>query len=58
MRDFHHVIVHHVGQVVGGIAVGFQQYLVVNLPVVDGDRVAKGVMHHRAAFLRNLEAHH
>ena len=58
VRDLHDVIVHHVGQVIGGIAVGLEQHLIVDLPVLDGDGVAKRVVHHGAAIHRHLQAHH
>ena len=53
--DAHEVIVDDVGQVVGGEAVAFEQDLVVDVGVVEGDVAAQFVAEGGAGLLRDLE---
>ena len=55
--DFHQVVVHDIGQVVGRQFVGtFPQHLVVEGVAVDFDVAADQVVHGHGPVLRNLEA--
>jgi len=58
MRDLHHVIVHHVGEVVGGVAVALEQHLVVDLGHVELDVTAQSVLHLNLAGQRHFQANH
>ena len=56
VRDAHQVVVHHVGEVVGGEAVALQQDLVVHLGVVEAHLAAQEVPHDGLAPVRHREA--
>src|SRR5215475_12944145 len=43
---------------VRGIAVGLEQHLVVDLLVIERDRLTKGIVYDRRATLLHLETHH
>ena len=57
VADVHQVVVHHVGEVVRGQAVGLHQHLVVEDGGVDGDGAADGVCKGHGLARRHLEAH-
>jgi hypothetical protein len=54
--DAHEVVVDHVGEVVGRMAIGLQEHLVVDLGVSDDDIAAQQVMGHGLALGRHGEA--
>ena len=56
MRDPHQVIIHHVREVIGGEAVGFEQHLVVDHIIVDGDLFADQVAEMQLSSERHLHA--
>jgi len=56
VRDAHEMIVHHVGKVVGGQAVGFEKHLVLELLVFHGDGAEGGVAETGRALARHLLA--
>jgi len=58
VRDLHQGIVHHVGQVVGGVAVGLEEHQVIQPGVVNGDVAMEHIGEGRLALQGNLEAHH
>ncbi len=57
MRNFHQVVVHHVGKIVGGEAIGFEQHLVIELFVLNGDVPIDMIIITADAFQRNALAH-
>ncbi len=54
--DPHQVIVDHIGQVVGGEAIGFQQNLIVNLGVFEAHLAAQTIHHDGLAGFRHSQA--
>ena len=54
--DLHQVVVHDVGQVIGGEAVGLEQHLVVHVVVGEGDGAAKFVAEGGLALGGDLQA--
>src|SRR5262249_37301965 len=54
----HQVVIHDVGQMVRGIAIRLEQYLVIDLLVIEGDRATKRVVDDSRATLLHLEPHH
>ncbi len=56
--DAHEVIVDHVRQVVGRKPIGFDQHLIVDLGIGDGDGSAQAVVEHRLALVGHRQAHH
>ena len=58
MGNAHQVIVHHIGKVVGGHAVGFQQNLIVQLAVVHLDMAVNHIVKAGHAFAGHFLADH
>src|SRR4051812_5923885 len=58
MRDTHQMVVDDVGEMVCRIAVGLEQHLVVDLLVVEGDRLTKRVVHDGCTTFLDLETYH
>ena len=56
--DAHQVVVHHVGQVVGGIAVALEQDLVVHLGTLEADVTPQRVADDHRVVARHGQAHH
>ena len=56
--DPHQVVVDHVGEVVGRVAVGLEQHLVVDLGVGDRDVAPQEVVGHGVAVFRHGEPDH
>ena len=56
MTDLHQMIVDHVGQVIGRIAVALEEHDVVELVIREGDFSAQQVLNRALALLRHGEA--
>ena len=57
MRDFHQVIIHHIGKVICWKAVRFEQHLVVQLGVINADPTVNMVFEAGAAAFGDALAH-
>jgi hypothetical protein len=58
VADPHEVVVHHVRQVIGRVAVRLEQHQVLKLPVIDRDVAAQEVVHSGRAADGHLEPDH
>ena len=58
VADLHQVVVHHIGQMIGRVAVGLEEHQVVQAGVVHGDVAVEYVMEGGLALQGDLEAHH
>ena len=58
VRNFHQVVIDHIGEVVRGEAVRFEQYLVVELFILDRDMSIYVVIKTADTFQRDALAHH
>jgi len=58
MGNAHQMIVHHIGEVIGGHAIRLQQYLHVDLLPGDFDLTPQAIIDDADALLRHFHANH
>ena len=58
MADFHQMVIHHIGQMIGRHAICFKQYLQINLRPVNADLAAQHIVKGALPFSGHIHAHH